>query len=95
VIHSRPEGARIYVDNVYVGTTPYTYKDMKIVGAKTPLTLKLDGYETLTTNLNKSERPDVGAIVGGVFFTFPFLWTMEYDPVHTYELEPATTKDYK
>ena len=73
VIHSRPEGARVYVDNVYVGKTPYTYKDMKIVGSKTPLELKMDGYRPLETHLSKSEKPDVGAIVGGVFFTFHFL----------------------
>lgn len=90
VIHSKPEGAKVYMDNVYVGKTPYTYKDMKIVGSKTPLELKLDGYETLDTHLSKSEKPDIGAIVGGIFFTFPFLWTMEYLPEHTYELEPAT-----
>jgi hypothetical protein len=65
---------------------------MKIAGAKTPLTLKMDGYETLDTHLSKSEKPDIGAIVGGVFFTFPFLWTMEYQPEHIYELEPAAAK---
>jgi PEGA domain len=91
VIHSRPEGAKVYMDGVYVGKTPYKYSDMKIVGSKTPLELKVDGYETIDTHLSKSEKPDIGAIVGGVFFTFPFLWTMEYQPEHMYELEPAAT----
>lgn len=93
VIHTKPEGARLYMDGVYVGNTPYKYTDMKIVGSKTPLELKMDGYQTIETHLSKSEKPDVGAIVGGIFFTFPFLWTMEYQPEHIYELEPVSTSD--
>ena len=95
VIHSRPEGAKLYVEGVYVGKTPYKYTDMKLVGSRTPLELKMDGYETLDTHLSKSERPDIGAIVGGFFFTVPFLWTLEYQPEHTYELEPAATVEKK
>ena len=30
----------------------------------------------------------MGAIIGGVFLLFPFLWTMKYDPARTYELTP-------
>ncbi len=90
VIHSRPEGAKVYLDGMYVGTTPYTHRDMKIVGATTPVELKKDGYEPFYTHLSKDEQPDVGAIIGGVFFLFPFLWTMEYQPEHTYELVPAS-----
>lgn len=39
--------------------------------------------------LVRNERADAGAIVGGVFLLFPFLWTMKYDPEHTYELRTA------
>jgi hypothetical protein len=88
VIHSRPEGAKVYLDNSYMGMTPYTQKDSKIVGTQTPLRLTKDGYEPFETHLSKDEKPDVGAIVGGVFFLFPFLWTEGYQPEHTYDLTP-------
>ncbi|HVU26145.1 MAG TPA: PEGA domain-containing protein [Verrucomicrobiae bacterium] len=91
VIHSKPEGAKVYLDSVYVGKTPYKHSDMKLVGATTPLELKLAGYQTFETHLSKDEKIDVGAIVGGCFFLFPFLWTMQYEPEHTYELVPAIT----
>ena len=71
-----------------MGTTPYTQKDSKIVGTKTPLKLTMDGYEPFETHLSKDEKADVGAIIGGVFFLFPFLWTEGYQPEHTYELTP-------
>jgi hypothetical protein len=38
--------------------------------------------------LARNERVDAGAIVGGLFFWIPFLWTMQYNPSHTYEMVP-------
>jgi hypothetical protein len=37
----------------------------------------------------KDEEVDAGAIVGGLFLLFPFIWTMQYKPTHTYELTPS------
>lgn len=89
VINSVPQGAAVYIDHARVGTTPYTYSDTKIVGSVTPITLKLNGYEDLHVMLARNERVDAGAIVGGIFFWIPFLWTMQYNPTHTYELVPV------
>ena len=50
------------------------------------VTLKQEGYEDFYTVLNKNEKADAGAIVGGIFFLFPFIWTMGYNPSHTYEM---------
>lgn len=52
------------------------------------MVLKREGYEDFYTNLRKNEQVDVGAIIGGVFFLFPFIWTMGYNPSHHYELYP-------
>lgn len=91
VLHSRPEGAKVYLANIYKGTTPYTNQDLKIVGATTPLRLTMEGYQPLDTSLTKDEKVNVGAVVGGVFFLFPFLWTEGYLPEHTYDLAPIAT----
>ena len=88
LIESNPSGAKVYMNGEYKGVTPYSYSDTKIVGSTTDVRLEKDGYETLNTTLSRNERADVGAIVGGIFFLFPFLWTMKYNPVHTYELKP-------
>ena len=89
VIQSRPSGAKVYVNNAYVGETPYTHTDTKIVGSTTRVRLEKEGYETLQTAFSRDEQADVGAIIGGVFVLIPFLWTMKYDPSRTYELTPA------
>jgi hypothetical protein len=89
VIRSKPLGADVYIDGVRVGKTPYQHQDSKIVGSRIDIELKKEGYETLNTYIYKDEEPNVGAIVGGFFFLFPFLWTMQYYPSHNYELVPT------
>ncbi len=89
VINSRPQGARLFLNGSYVGTTPYTMSDTKIVGSTTHVRLEYPGYEVHNTAISRSEEFDVGACIGGVFFWIPFLWIMGYSPQHTYELRPA------
>jgi hypothetical protein len=93
LIQSIPSGAKIYVDGEPVGKTPYKITDTKITGASTSIKLELDDHEPLLTYLTKDEEVNVGAIVGGVFFVIPFLWTMQYKPVHTYELQKINIQD--
>lgn len=88
MIESIPNGASLYMDGEKVGTTPYLYKDTKIVGSSTEIRLEREGYETFRTSLVRNEEADAGAIVGGIFLLVPFLWTMKYKPTHTYELKP-------
>ena len=88
IINSQPTGAKLYLDGQYKGTTPYQHSDTKIVGSLTDLRFEKEGYEPLQVPLVRNERADGGAIVGGIFLLFPFLWTMKYDPEHTYELRP-------
>lgn len=86
LIQSEPSGAKVYMNGEYKGVTPYSYSDTKIVGSSTEVRLEKEGYEPLYTMLSRNESADVGAIIGGVFFLFPFFWTMKYNPVHNYEL---------
>jgi hypothetical protein len=88
VLQSMPTGARVYVDGQAVGTTPYRHSDTKIVGSTTSVRMEQEGFETVNTSFSRDEQADVGAIVGGVFLLVPFLWTMKYNPVHSYELKP-------
>lgn len=90
LIQSNPSGAKVYLNGEAVGTTPYTHEDSKIVGSTTTVKLEKEGYETFNTAFSRNEKADVGAIIGGVFVLFPFLWTMKYKPERTYELVKTT-----
>lgn len=87
-IQSNPPGAKVYINGESVGVTPYTMTDTKIVGSCSVVRLEKDGHETLNTSICRNEQADVGAIIGGVFLLVPFLWTMKYNPTHSYELYP-------
>ena len=80
VFRTTPEGAKVYADGQYLGTTPVTYSDTKIVGSSTNIRIEKEGYKTVNAVLNRSEQADIGAIVGGLFVWIPFLWTMKYNP---------------
>ncbi len=90
---TNPKGAKILIDGVPVGYTPYTHTDSKVVTSKMRITLKKEGYETLSTSVSKDEEVNIPAIVGGLCCFFPYIWAMGYKPVHYYELEPV--KDSK
>ena len=88
VIHTEPEGAKVYVDGEARGNTPYTYSDTKIVGSTTHLRFVKDGYQDTTAELQRNEEFEVGPCIGGVLVLFPFLWIMGYRAEHRYELTP-------
>lgn len=87
MIQTNADEAELYLNGEYAGKTPYKHRDMKIVGSTTEVRLEKEGYETLQTSFSRDEKADVGAIIAGIFFLFPFLWTMKYKPVHNYDLK--------
>jgi len=91
LITSVPNGAKVYINGESVGTTPYQYSDNKIVGSTISVELRKEGYENFYTSFSRDEQVDAGAIIGGFFFLFPFLWTMKYKATHNYELVPIQT----
>lgn len=88
MIQSNPTGAKVYIQGEYAGTTPYSYKDTKIVGSSTDVKLEKEGYEPFITSFSRNEKADVGAIIAGCLVLVPFLWTMKYKDEHNYELLP-------
>ena len=58
------------------------------MGSITNIDLIKEGYEPLYTSIVRSERLDVGAIICGFYLWAPFLWSLRYNPTHSYELIP-------
>ena len=89
VLQSQPPGARVFLNNVPVGTTPYTMTDSNIVGTATAVRLEYPGYQPLNTYIVRNEELDALALIGGLFLLVPFLWVMKYNASHFYQLQPA------
>ncbi len=88
LIQSNPPKAKIFFDDFFMGETPYYHTDSRIVGSSFTIKLEKEGYQPLVSIITKDEEPDLGAIIGGCFFVVPFLWTLKYQEVHSYELKP-------
>ncbi len=55
----------------------------------TMIRLEKEGYAPYITSFSRDEQLDAGALIGGLLITVPLLWTMKYNPVHSYELQPV------
>ena len=86
-IHSKPEGATVYIDNLSKGTTPLEYSDTAIAGTEKPIRLEKDGFKTLDTVIRK-DKFQVGPMIGGILILFPFVWILGYPDTYEFELEP-------
>jgi len=87
IIQTEPSGASVYLNEKHVGTSPYEMKDKKITGTCTNLKLEMPGYKTGYHTICKDEQLNHRALIGGVFVVIPYLWILEYYPVHYYVLE--------
>ncbi len=86
-LNSSPSGATIFVDGQKLGTTPVQFTSKSIVGTDHQVRLELAGYETTTAQFSRNGDANVGAIIGGIFLLFPFLWTLDYQDGYTFDLQ--------
>ncbi len=87
LISSSDPDARIYVNGEYVGVGQATYTDKKVAFSNNNVTIKKAGCDPVSYSFRRNEKPDGGAIVGGILVTIPFLWVTEYKKEHNYEYD--------
>jgi hypothetical protein len=90
VIHSRPEGAKLYLDGALAGRTPHSMTDTKVAGTVTRVRLELEGYEPLRATIVRDEEFALAPCLLGIaaIVPWPWLWIMRYHPSRTYDLSP-------
>jgi len=89
VLQTQPPGARVLINGIPVGQTPYTLTDTKIVASVTPIRFEYPGYAPLDVMLVRNEELDVVPFIGGFFTIFvTWLWIMKYQATHIYQLQP-------
>ena len=89
VLQSQPQGARVLINGVPVGNTPYTMTDTKIIESATPIRLEYPGYQPFDTMIIRSEEIDPAPFIGGLFIWPLLLWMFRYQATHLYVLQPA------
>jgi hypothetical protein len=93
LIDSIPSNAELFLDGEFVGVTPYSMTDTKIIGTCTSVRIEKENHHNFHTSICRNEEIDPGAIIGGIFFWFPFLWAMKYKPTHFYKLQSKNNSD--
>lgn len=71
-INSEVEGAKVYIDGEYVGTTPTVATVSNAAWLDQEVILTKEGYKPLHTDLNKEIK--IGNVISGIFFWIPLLW---------------------
>lgn len=92
IIDTEPSGAHLYLNERYVGETPYRHMDDDIIFTKNFVRLELDGFKPLITSFSKDEDVEMGAALAGILL-FPLLWIFKYDESHIYTLTPANEEN--
>lgn len=87
VFTSEPKGAKVFINDEYIGKTPVAYEDTKVMFTTNRLRIEKEGYKTFYSSFTRDEQPEIGAIITGFVFVVPFLWAMKYKPTHNYQLE--------
>ena len=91
VIRSSDPDSRIYVNGEYMGTGRAYYSDQKIAFSRNEVEIRKDGCRPERYSFRRNEEADVGAIVGGLLFTVPYLWVTEYKSHRSYEFNCLQT----
>jgi hypothetical protein len=86
MIKSNPPSAKLYLDGQYKCETPCTHSDSAASGTSKTVLLKKEAYKDFTGTIRKEET-QVGPIIGGIFFLFPFIWMLGYPSEYTFEME--------
>lgn len=97
-IKSTSPHAKIYADGRYLGEGSVSYSDTKVVGSKTVIEIKKDGFQDKAATITRSGQINVGALVGGILLAptvvglLFFLWVADYDNYYAFDLEPELAK---
>lgn len=84
------DGAEVYVDDEFIGTTPVTKKMSNLCWKNPDVTIKKEGYKTLYTEMKK-EIVYANVAIGFFLWEPAFLWCYGPKPRQNYILVKNTT----
>ena len=74
-----------------MGTGRAHYSDEKIAFSRNDVEIRKEGCRSEHYSFRRNEEADMGAIIGGILFTVPYLWITEYKHNHAYEFDCEPT----
>jgi hypothetical protein len=87
VLQTQPPGARVTINGIVVGQTPYRMTDTKTIFSSTPVRFEYPGYATIDVLIPRTEEVAPLPLIAGFFCLIPWLWAGKYREAHMYTLE--------
>jgi hypothetical protein len=85
---SNPEGARVYVNGIYIGETPCVYRYRAGLPETYILEVRKPGYKTITNaTLDRTLRADVSLALL-LLAIVPYFFSARLEDQYIFELEP-------
>jgi len=84
IIKTYDPEVNIYVNGQFKGKGSAVHTDMKMSWLSSTVKLQKVGCQEEYEMFTKDEKLDVLPLISGFLLIFPFLWTMKYDAVHSY-----------
>jgi len=88
-IISEPEGAKCYIQGMYVGETPTVYRARSGTPKNVMLKLKKPGYKELNTVLDSTYKADISLLWLLPGLIPYFVGTATFEDHYRFELEPG------
>jgi len=85
MVRSSDPEVMISIDGRWKGKGSVLYRDRKIFASSTYVRMQKPGCEPRMYFFSRSEEFEVTACILGIFFIFPLLWMMKYEPEHSYD----------
>ena len=87
-ILTKPDDAKVYVNNKFIGNSPVEYTSRKVSFSSTTIEIEKEGYKKYFGILKRNEVFKPTRLLSSLFLWFPNLfYTMDYNPYHNYDLE--------
>lgn len=88
-ISSDPEGAKVYINGVYVGDTPCVYRYRSGLPETYILEVRKDGYKTITNaTIDRTLRADVSLVLL-LLAIVPYFFSARLEEQYVFALEPS------
>lgn len=88
-INTEPEGAEVFINGVFVGTTPVTYRSRSGLPDTAILRIEKDGYEPIkSATIDKVYRADISLLLL-LAAIVPYFFSARFEDDYVFKLRPA------
>ena len=93
-LNSKPQGAKIHINDEYIGETPCQFKERTGSGKSYFFRIEKEGFKPVVQSISQTDVHTgvvVGSVLGGLLILIPYIgliWMMKLKDNYYFQLEP-------